>query len=144
MSASPLIKKLAIFALGACTSLLISKVLKSYWAMNQNVESTHEHPVNESIITYGEDGRDYDAVEEIMFCPISGSLMKHPWVLAECGHSFERKQIVGWLSKQNNCPLCNTKADIKNMKPNFQLKQVIRAYEQNRNQIIISQNAGNI
>lgn len=69
--------------------------------------------------------------------------MKNPWVVTECGHSFERKQIIKWLNKDEKCPLCNKKAVQKNLKPNFQLKQVIRAYENKKMELINNINANN-
>ena len=31
----------------------------------------------------------------------------------ECGHKFHRKCILDWLKKEDNCPICRTKFDIK-------------------------------
>lgn len=35
-----------------------------------------------------------------------------------CGHKFHRKCIADWLKKEENCPLCRTKCDIKNTNAN--------------------------
>lgn len=68
-----------------------------------------------------------------MTCPITNCIMVDPVIVIDCGHTFERKPIEEWVGKNKNCPLCKAPTDIKSLKPNFQLRQVITEYSLRKN-----------
>lgn len=63
--------------------------------------------------------------DDIFLCPISKEFMRDPYILTNCGHSFEKKNIYQWLQRKGVCPLCNRKAEVSDLIPNFQLKNVM-------------------
>ena len=41
------------------------------------------------------------------------------------GITYERKSIVDWLKKNNYCPKTHKKLEIKDLKPNYALREAI-------------------
>lgn len=63
--------------------------------------------------------------EDIFLCPISKEFMNDPYIVTTCGHSFEKRNIYQWLQHKNVCPLCNRRAGVEDLIPNFNLKSVL-------------------
>lgn len=64
--------------------------------------------------------------EKEYLCPISFSTMNDPYIVASCGHSFEKKNIYDWVKINRNCPVCKRKAELSDLIPNFALKTIIQ------------------
>lgn len=79
-----------------------------------------QNPLHEDDDTYVE------CEEDIFLCPISGEFMNDPYVLSNCGHSFEKRNIYQWLQRKQICPICNRKTSIENLIPNFHLRSVLQ------------------
>lgn len=62
-------------------------------------------------------------------CPISCNIMEDP-VIAQDGHTYERKEIETWLEKHDTSPTTNLNID-KNLIPNFALKGLIADWKRN-------------
>ena len=60
-------------------------------------------------------------------CPVTLELMKDP-VLASDGHSYERKAIELWLSKNDSSPVTNLPLPNKGLVPNHALRAAIEEY----------------
>lgn len=54
--------------------------------------------------------------------------MKFPVIIIQCGHTFEKQPIERWVQAKQHCPLCNVKTSQQDLKPNYQLQQVIAQY----------------
>jgi hypothetical protein len=69
---------------------------------------------------------DYVDIESFL-CPISQEIMRDP-VITPKGISFERKAILDWLKKSQNCPITKTKLTEKDLITNYSLKNAIDEY----------------
>lgn len=70
-------------------------------------------------------------IEELypdIVCPISKEIMKNP-VITDNGISYEKKDILKWLEKNNNCPITGEYLDNSLLTPNIQLKNIIITLE---------------
>lgn len=63
-----------------------------------------------------------------MICPITNTVMKHPSIVIECGHTFEKGPIEEWVRNKQRCPLCSTETQTSSLRPNYQLEQIIDEY----------------
>ena len=58
-------------------------------------------------------------------CPISLSNLDSFAVMTECAHCFNLKNLIKWIEKNNECPICRCKIDINQVKfiksPDFSL-----------------------
>lgn len=61
--------------------------------------------------------------------------MTDPVIIPECGHNFEKKDIIEYISKNGKCPLCRTQTTIESLRPNFQLKSIIDQYEKSKKEM---------
>lgn len=59
-----------------------------------------------------------------IICPISKQIMINP-VITNMGISYERKDILEWINKKNNCPVTGEYLDSTLLIPNIQLKNTI-------------------
>lgn len=62
--------------------------------------------------------------DEDMVCPITGELMKDPWVDPE-GNSYEKAAIFEWLEKNMTSPITRKALKKEQMAPNRALKKII-------------------
>ena len=83
-SAKSVLEKIAIAALGVAGGLLIGKVVSDSKISSSKVEQKD----TEKPSKYTKNVEDYDNIEELMTCPISGELMADPVIVTECGHTF--------------------------------------------------------
>ena len=60
-------------------------------------------------------------------CPITQKLMEDPYILTNCGHSFEKEAIIKWLGYSEKCPVCNKPAHPNQLILNYSLKGVLEA-----------------
>lgn len=51
--------------------------------------------------------------------------MEKPMISKVCGHSFEQKAIVEWLSNRDKCPKCNAPLNKFDLVENYSLKNTI-------------------
>lgn len=115
--------KLAIGALGLIGGLLIGKAISD--SDNKEKKVIKESRIKVDPTEYTKNTDDYDNVENLMICPITNCLMQHPYIVIECGHTFEKEQIFKWVEAHHRCPLCNSETKIQSLRPNYQLEQVI-------------------
>eukprot|EP01040_Poterioochromonas_malhamensis_P023163 gene23163-28316_t len=66
-------------------------------------------------------------VPDYFQCPISHEIISDP-VVATDGISYERKEIVIWLTHHNASPITNTRLLNKTLIPNINLRQAIEEY----------------
>jgi len=52
-------------------------------------------------------------------------MMKDPYIITNCGHSYEKRNIRDWLERKDFCPLCHRKAKLDNLIPNYSLKGIL-------------------
>lgn len=57
-------------------------------------------------------------------CPITGEVFVDP-VIADDGHTYERKAITDWLKKNSISPLTRAIIDVQNLKPNIVVKSMM-------------------
>lgn len=57
-------------------------------------------------------------------------------VILPCGHSFSEKTIGKVVQKFNACPLCSAPTTLKDIKPNYNLRQKLNEKESDANGII--------
>jgi ankyrin repeat protein len=60
---------------------------------------------------------------DILECPISNETMTNPYIVAPCGHSFQKEWIEDWKARDNSCPIDRTV--ITSLAPNRQLQDLI-------------------
>ena len=77
-----------------------------------------------------ENDHQFSDVDQIYRCPISDRMMKVPYVLTSCGHSFEKRCVLDWVQEKGECPVCGKKAVLDNLLPNFSLKDVLASKRQ--------------
>ena len=65
---------------------------------------------------------------EDFMCPITQEKMADP-VIAQDGHTYERKAIEAWFSTSNLSPMTNAPLSNKSLLPNFNLKSQISSWE---------------
>ena len=74
----------------------------------------------------------YDSTIDEYNCPISMTMMRDPYIITRCGHTFEKRNIVEYLNKKGRCPLCRKRASRSDLIPNFTLKGLL---EKRKNEI---------
>ncbi len=62
--------------------------IKESYKKEQEETNTNSHPINIPNI-----------------CPITQDVIKTPYVL-DCGHIFEKNEIIEWLNEKKTCPVC--------------------------------------
>ena len=72
-----------------------------------------------------EDVEAFLEVDEEFICPISGTIMRDPCIVANCGHSFGRTAIYEWIAKSQICPVCKIPTKQSDILPNYSLKKII-------------------
>jgi hypothetical protein len=68
-----------------------------------------------------------DGFESVFEDPISFEIMDKA-VMTPCGHSFSESTIVDWLQHSNCCPLCNRSLSLREISPNYKLREAICKY----------------
>lgn len=65
-----------------------------------------------------------------LVCPISKTLLTDP-VIAPCGHSFSKNEIMQFIRQNLNCPIpgCNKTISSRNLKPDYLMKLRVSSYE---------------
>ena len=64
---------------------------------------------------------------ESLTCPISGDVFQDP-VIDPHGHTFEKKGIEAWLSKNTTCPVSCEPLALTQLSPNRAVKELIETY----------------
>lgn len=79
-------------------------------------------------------------IRELFSCPITRELMRDP-VITECGHTFEKEQLEGWIASQvaegkdsASCPL--DRKPMGKIVPNRVFKQAIEILTRRENEEI--------
>ncbi|GAM19059.1 hypothetical protein SAMD00019534_022340 [Acytostelium subglobosum LB1] len=65
-----------------------------------------------------------EQIEKLIIDPITMDIMSNA-VIAPCGHSFDEGSITGWLARQSTCPLCKKTLLLKDLAPNYSLRELI-------------------
>ncbi|EAR84542.1 zinc finger, C3HC4 type (RING finger) protein (macronuclear) [Tetrahymena thermophila SB210] len=86
----------------------------------QNVEIKNKNDKNTN------QTEDQDQYNENLFCPISFVPMTDPYILKNCGHSFQKETIDQCLQKKLECPLCRKQCQKEDLVPNFSLKSLVQ------------------
>lgn len=68
---------------------------------------------SESCIICLEDFESIERIKELEKSENKEAFEKAETSVLECGHKFHRKCIADWLKKEQNCPMCRMKFDIK-------------------------------
>ena len=58
-------------------------------------------------------------------CPLTQELYFQPYILKNCGHTYDIKAISQFLKKNGNCPICMASADLGDLVPNHSMKAVV-------------------
>lgn len=66
-----------------------------------------------------------DDEDEEMLCPITGEVMKDPYMDPE-GNSYEKIAILQWLTRNNSSPITRTPLTAEQLAPNRALKNLIQ------------------
>ncbi|CAF1464229.1 unnamed protein product [Adineta steineri] len=66
--------------------------------------------------------------DDSLLCPITLELFKDP-VLAQDGHTYERKAIVEWIERNGRSPLTNQLLSLEHLYPNYAIKKAIDNFE---------------
>ncbi|NGX42867.1 MAG: hypothetical protein K940chlam7_01155 [Chlamydiae bacterium] len=60
------------------------------------------------------------------YCPVGKKLMKDPWSVSGCGHTFEKKRLMKWISsKSSSCPTCKKPITATALQANVALRNSI-------------------
>ena len=61
-------------------------------------------------------------------CPISGEIMKDPYILTESGHSYEKEEILKWIHHGSfKDPLTGSSLPSMRIVPNHSLRKLIQS-----------------
>lgn len=63
-------------------------------------------------------------VNEVFYCPISGSLMREP-VLAQDGQTYEKAAIQEWIERYGKSPFTNEHLSVEELQSNRPIKDLI-------------------
>jgi len=69
-----------------------------------------------------------EAPNDALSCPITLELFRDP-VVAQDGHTYERKAIEDWIHKNGTSPITNQKISSEQLIPNYAIKKVIDHFE---------------
>ena len=69
-----------------------------------------------------------DAADDALLCPITLALFRDP-VVAEDGHTYERKAIEEWIQRNGTSPITSSPISLQNLFPNYAIKKVIDRFE---------------
>lgn len=95
---------------------------------NNNIGLFSNKPNNNSINASAVLSKDHEGIPNLYKCPISYSVMVDP-VIAEDGHTYERKSIETWLISHNTSPKTNLLIG-KLLIPNHDLKGEIIEWQE--------------
>ena len=63
-------------------------------------------------------------VNEVFYCPITGSLMKEP-VLAQDGQTYEKAAIQEWIERHGKSPFTNEALSVEELQLNRPIQELI-------------------
>ncbi|CAF4136341.1 unnamed protein product, partial [Rotaria sordida] len=66
--------------------------------------------------------------EDALFCPITLELFHDP-VVAQDGHTYERKAIEEWIRKNGTSPITNQRISLEHLVPNYAIKKMVDHFE---------------
>lgn len=130
-AASTLTTGLALFRVAQ-----IAEGIWREWNNSSNSRNTPGDPMTPDLTNAPAQGDelasipDHVEIDPVYIDPISQSMMVDPYIIKNCGHSFEKSMIVSWLDTKETCPLCHRKAIKSDLIPNFALKDVLKAKRQ--------------
>lgn len=87
---------------------------------------------SDSIDSFSED----IAVPDDFICPLSLSIMKDP-VISRYGNSFERSEILAWLSKHSTDPLTRRPLRLRDLISDYRLQARIRHWQTEHEQDVV-------
>ena len=106
---------------------ILSWDIYNYPASASSISEESQNDINELKNNLINKSTQESILEEYIICPISHEIMKDP-VITPYGHTFERDNIVKAIKKDGKCPLTRKKLEIKDLIPNYGLKQIIDNY----------------
>ena len=62
--------------------------------------------------------------EDALLCPITLELFCDP-VVAQDGHTYERKAIEQWLRRNGTSPITNQSLSLEHLVPNYAIKKMV-------------------
>ena len=69
-----------------------------------------------------------DVPDDVLTCPITLALFREP-VVAQDGHTYEKKAIEEWIGRAGTSPITNQKLALKHLYPNYAIKKLIDRFE---------------
>ena len=66
--------------------------------------------------------------DDALLCPITLELFRDP-VVAQDGHTYERKAIEEWVQKNGTSPITNQQISLENLVPNYAVKKMVDHFE---------------
>lgn len=69
-----------------------------------------------------------DPPDNILLCPITLALFQDP-VVAQDGHTYERKAIEKWIERAGTSPITNQTLSLEHLYPNFAIKKAVDQFE---------------
>ncbi|CAF2593036.1 unnamed protein product [Rotaria sp. Silwood2] len=66
--------------------------------------------------------------DDSVLCPITLELFRDP-VLAQDGHTYERKAIVEWIKKNGTSPITGEQISLEHLYPNYAIKKAVDHFE---------------
>ncbi|CAF3757734.1 unnamed protein product [Adineta steineri] len=95
---------------------------------NSNLRMDNSAPQSDNNDQYADGIRDMTIPNESLLCPITLELFVNP-VLAEDGHSYERRAIEEWIRQHGTSPLTRQPLSIEHLRPNYTLKRIVDSFE---------------
>ena len=71
------------------------------------------------------------ALEDMLYCPITGQIMEDPVVVGD-GHTYERAAIVEWIQNYGTSPWTKKPISVQILVPNLNLKHQVEIYKATR------------
>ena len=68
-----------------------------------------------------------DEYNDCLICPITCSIFEDP-VIAEDGHTYERKAITNWIERDGTSPLTRTSITIGGLRPNLIVRKLVEEF----------------
>ena len=109
----------------------ISKSIYDYFKKDKVISTSATHELRPEFETGFKSFLAEQDIPEVYLCPISWSLIRYPYQISECGHSFDHVSICRYLNDKNVCPMCKTACKKENLILNRPLLKIIQEEEKN-------------
>ncbi|KAI3644408.1 hypothetical protein MP228_010572 [Amoeboaphelidium protococcarum] len=99
-------------------SRILQQLQKMESLIDDEDEDNNSTKVDDSAKSNGDDAKDKDSSPRKPECPICFDTMSEMASL-NCGHVFCHSCITGWIKKKSQCPICNKRANAKQIRKIF-------------------------